>query len=78
MEADKILEEDLDEEAVKPLVEPEDSQARVKYIQCVEVVPCSVGLEEVAVHVEKNGDWGGGILPPISGVRRPAGSEERS
>ena len=32
MEADEILEEDLDKEAVKPLVEPEDSQAQVKYI----------------------------------------------
>ena len=50
MEADKILEEDLDEEAVEPLVEPKDSQARVKYIQCVEVVPCPAGSEEVAVH----------------------------
>ena len=32
MQADEIPEEDLNEEAVEPLVEPEDSQARAKYI----------------------------------------------
>ena len=56
LEADKIPEEDLDEESVEPLVEPEDSQAPVKYIQFVEVVLCSAGLEEVAVPEEKDGN----------------------
>ena len=50
MEVDEVLEEDLDEEAVKPFVDPEDNQARVGYIQCVDVIPCSVGTEEVVVH----------------------------
>ena len=77
MEADKVPEEDLDKEAVEPLVDPEDSQAQVKYIQCVEAVPCLAGSEEVAVHKEKDGDWGGRILPPDSGIRGPARSEER-
>ena len=62
MEADEILEEDLDEEAVEPLV----------------VIPCSKGLEEIALHKEKDGDWGDGILPPDSAARRPARSKERS
>ena len=44
----------------------------------MEVVPCSVGSEEVAVHEEKDGNWGGGIVPPNLGVRGPARSEERS
>ena len=78
MEANEIPEEDLDEEAVEPLVEPEDSQARVKYIQCVEVVPCSAGAEEVAVYKEKDSDWGSQIILPDSGVRAPTRSEERS
>ena len=56
MEADEVLEEDLDEEAVKPFVDPDDSQARVGYIQCVDVVPCFAGTEEVVVHEEKDGD----------------------
>ena len=50
MEENKILDEDLDEEAVEPLVEPEESQAQMKYIQCLEIVLCSMGTEEVAVH----------------------------
>ena len=41
MDADKIPEEDLDEEAVKPVVEPEGSLAWEESIQCVEVLPAS-------------------------------------
>ena len=78
MKADKIPEEDLDEEVIKPLVEPEDSQAWVKYIQCVEVMPSPAGSEEVAMHEEKDGDWGGVILPPYQGVHGPARSKESS
>ena len=44
----------------------------------MEVVPCSAGAEEVTVHKEKDGNWGGGILLPDPGVHGPARNEERS
>ena len=56
MEVDEVPQEDLDEEAVEPFVDPEDSQARVDHIQCVDVVPYLEGTEEVVVHEEKDGD----------------------
>ena len=37
---------------------------------------CSTGAEEVPVHEEKDGDWGGGILPLNPGMGRPAMSKE--
>ena len=43
---------------VEPKVEPEDSQARVKYIHSMEVVPCSAEAGEVSGHEENNVDWG--------------------
>ena len=78
MEENKIPDEDLDEEAVEPLVEPVDSQARIKYIQCLEIILCSAQTEEVTVHEEKDGDWGGGILPPAPGLQGHTVREERS
>ena len=54
MEADNIPEEGLDEEAVKPVVEPDESLALEEYIQCVEVVPLSTGSEEATIHKEKD------------------------
>ena len=35
-------------------------------------------MEEVAVHEEKDGDWGGRILPLYPRVSEPLGSRERS
>ena len=77
MEADKISEDDLDEEAIKPFMDPDNIQARIDHIQCVDIVPCSKGKEEVAVHEEKDGNWGGGITLPDPGVYGPGTSEER-
>ena len=39
MEADKVLEEDLDKEVTEPFVDPDDSKARIDHIQCADVVP---------------------------------------
>ena len=77
MEADKISEDDSDEEAIKPFMDPDNIQARIDHIQCVDIVPCSKGKEEVAVHEEKDGNWGGGITLPDPGVYGPGTSEER-
>ena len=74
MEVDKVPEKDFEE----PFVDPENGQAQVDYIQCVDVVPCSTGTEEVTVHEEKDGDWGGGVLPLDPGVPGPAKDKERS
>ena len=38
MEADKISEDDLDEEAIKPFMDPDNSQARIDHIQCINVI----------------------------------------
>ena len=43
----------------------------------MDVVPCFAGTEEVAVHEEKDGNWGGGIPPLNPGVYGSATSEER-
>ena len=77
MEADEVLEEDLDKEVIEPFVDLEDSQARIGHIQCIDVVPCLEGTEEVAVHEEKDGDWGVGIPLPDPGVYGPGTSGER-
>ena len=61
MEADKLLEEDVDEKAVEPYVDPEDSRARLGYIQCMDTTPCPVDPGEVMIYDEKDGDWGGGL-----------------
>ena len=69
MEADKVPEEDMDEEAVKPYMDPEDSRARVNYIQCMDIIPCPAGTEEVTIYEEKDGDWGGGDREAEIGTR---------
>ena len=77
MEADEVPKEDLDEEVIEPFVDLEDSQAQIGHIQCIDVIPCSEGTEEVALHEEKDGDWGGRIPPPDPGVCGPDTSRER-
>ena len=71
MEADEVLEEDLDEEAVEPYMDPEDSQARVDYIQCVDIVPCFGGAEEVTILEEKDNNWGGRLPTQTQGCMDP-------
>ena len=76
IEAYKVLEENLDEEAVEPYMDPEDSRARLGYIQCMDVALCPADLGEVTIHKEKDGDWGGKLPTPNPGMDRPTISEE--
>ena len=78
MAADQIPEEDLDEEGVKPTVEPEDSKAREGFIQCVEIQPRAKETEDLTIHKEKDGDRGGGIPSSSAGTSRLVDNEERS
>ena len=68
MEADQIPEEDLDGEGVKPIVEPQDSKAREGFVQCVERQPTVEETEDLGIHEEKDGDWGGGIQLSSAGA----------
>ena len=68
LDLDEIPKDDLDEEAIEPFMDPEDSKARINHIQCKDAVPYSEDTEEAAVYEEKDGDWGGGIPPLDPGV----------
>ena len=63
MDEEEMPSEDLDEEAVEPRVDVEDSQARIKYIQCLEPIKHEDEAEAEAVCEDRDGDWGSGIQP---------------
>ena len=63
---DKIPEDDLDEDAVEPMVDPEESRDRINHIQCKDEDLSHKHPEEEAICEEKEGDWGSGPVP-ISG-----------
>ena len=55
LEPDEIPEDDFDEEATEPFMDPDDSKARIDHIQCADVMPCLEDTEEAAMHEEKDG-----------------------
>ena len=71
LDLDEIPEDDLDEEAIEPFMDLEDSKARINHIQCKDTTPCSEDTKEAAVYEEKDGDWGGGMPLPDPGAYRP-------
>ena len=68
LEPAEIPEEDLDEDAVEPTVDPEESRERINHIQCKDDDFSPENLEEEAIYEEKEGDWGTGS---VSGNCRP-------
>ena len=63
LEPKEIPEEDTDEEAVEPCVDPEDSRARINHIQCKSDVLSPEDIEETAIYEDKDGNWGIGMTP---------------
>ena len=63
MEPEEIPEEDTDQEAVKPFMDPKDSRARINHIQCKSNVVSLEDIEEAVIYEDKDGDWGIGMLP---------------
>ena len=66
--------EDLDEDAVEPTVDPEESRDRINHIQCKDEDLSHKHPEEEAICKEKEGDWGTGPAPEepkaVVGVRQ--------
>ena len=46
----------MDEEAVEPFVDPEDSRARINPIQCKDATLSPEDIEEAAIYEDKDGD----------------------
>ena len=63
LEPEEIPEEDVDEEAVQPFMDPEDSKARISHIQCKEAALSPEDIEEAAIYEDKDGDWGVRMVP---------------
>ena len=74
LEPEEISEEDTDEDATEPMVDPRESRERIEYILCKDEVLRPKDLDNVAIYEEKEGDWGTGN-PPI-GTRPPIPDEE--
>ena len=63
MEPEEIPEGDPDEEAIEPVVDPQESRARIDHILCKSDILSPEDLEEDAIYEEKDGDWGTGMPP---------------
>ena len=63
LEPEEIPEEDMDEEAVEPCIDPEDSRARINHIQCKSDVLSPEDIEETAIYEDKDGYWRIGMTP---------------
>ena len=63
MELEEIPEGDTDEEAIEPVVDPQESRARIDHILCKSDILSPEDLEEDAIYEEKDGDWGTGMPP---------------
>merc|ERR1712082_101438 len=61
LEPEEIPEKDLDEDAVEPIVDPQESRARINHILCKDDLLNPKDLEEEAIYEEKDGDWGTGM-----------------
>ena len=63
MEPEDIPEGDTDEDTIEPIVDPQESRARINQILCKSDILSPEDLEEDAIYKEKDGDWGTGIPP---------------
>ena len=53
----------MDEVAIEPVVDPQESRARIDHILCKSDILSPEDLEEDAIYKEKDGDWGTGMPP---------------
>ena len=64
----------MDEEAVEPFVDLEDSRARINHIQCKGATLSPEDIEEAAIYEDKDGDWGVGMVLSDPGAHNQEGS----
>ena len=53
LEPEEIPEDDVDEEAVEPFMDPEDSRARINHIQCKDATLSPEDIEKAAKYKDR-------------------------
>ena len=56
LEPEEIPEGDTDEDTIEPIVDPQESRARIDHILCKDDILSPEDLEEEAIYEEKDGD----------------------
>ena len=74
LEPEEIPEDDVEEEAVEPFVDPEDSRARINHIQCKGAALSQEDIEEATIYEDKDSNWGVGMTPSDPGTHNQEGS----